>query len=130
MNYSYEEIDEHIQWLINFMKEEYPNNYKLVIGSNSGMIKNNLQAQMFLRKDLCSSEGFQKACEKPLNSIVNSIAKVAKEKSSQETDYKKCSHYKRCSHYTWGLCNLDNTIDMPLCPHNGNINECSFTVKE
>lgn len=130
MNYSYEEIDERIQWLINFMKEEYPNNYELIIDSNSGTIKSNLQAQMFLRKDLCSPEGFQKACEKPLNSIVNNIAKAAKEKSSQETDYRECSHYKRCGHYTWGLCNLDDTIDMPLCPHNGNINECSFTVKE
>lgn len=133
MNYSYEEIDEHIQWLINFMKEEYPNNYELVIDSNSGMVKSNLQAQMFLRKDLCSSEGFRKACEKPLNSIVNSIAKVAKEKSPQESDYKECSHYKRCSHYTWGLCDLDKdyTMDgMPLCPYNGNINECNFIVKE
>ena len=38
MNHLYEEIDEHIQWLINFMNEEYPNNYELVIDNNSGTI--------------------------------------------------------------------------------------------
>lgn len=52
MNYFYEEIDEHIQWLINFMNKEYPNNYELVIDNNSGTIRSTLQAQMFLRNDL------------------------------------------------------------------------------
>ncbi len=52
MNYFYEEIDEHIQWLINFMNKEYPNNYELVIDNNSGTIRSTLQAQMFLRSDL------------------------------------------------------------------------------
>lgn len=51
MNHLYEEIDEHIQWLINFMNEEYPNNYELVIDSNSGTIRSTLQAQMFLRNE-------------------------------------------------------------------------------
>lgn len=66
MNHVYEEIDEHIQWLINFMNEEYPNNYELVIDNNSGTIRNTLQAQMFLRNDLRSPEGFRKATEKPM----------------------------------------------------------------
>ncbi len=52
MNYFYEEIDKHIQWLINFMNKEYPNNYELVIDNNSGTIRSTLQAQMFLRSDL------------------------------------------------------------------------------
>lgn len=52
MNYFYEEIDAHIQWLINFMNKEYPNNYELVIDNNSGTIRSTLQAQMFLRSDL------------------------------------------------------------------------------
>lgn len=52
MNYFYEEIDEHIQWLINFMNKEYPNNYELIIDNNSGTIRSTLQAQMFLRSDL------------------------------------------------------------------------------
>lgn len=52
MNYFYEEIDEHVQWLINFMNKEYPNNYELVIDNNSGTIRSTLQAQMFLRSDL------------------------------------------------------------------------------
>lgn len=50
MNHFYEEIDEHIQWLINFMNEEYPNNYELVIDNNSGTIRSTLQAQMFFEK--------------------------------------------------------------------------------
>lgn len=52
MNYFFEEIDVHIQWLINFMNKEYPNNYELVIDNNSGTIRSTLQAQMFLRSDL------------------------------------------------------------------------------
>lgn len=63
MNHLYEEIDEHIQWLINFMNEEYPNNYELVIDNNSGTIRSTLQAQMFLRNDLRNPEGFRKAKE-------------------------------------------------------------------
>lgn len=62
MNHFYEEIDEHIQWLINFMNEEYPNNYELVIDNNSGTIRSTLQAQMFLRNDLRSPEDIKAVC--------------------------------------------------------------------
>lgn len=79
MNHFYEEIDEHIQWLINFMNEEYPNNYELVIDNNSGTIRSTLQAQMFLRNDLRSPEGFRKATEKPMNKFIEKLAEVARE---------------------------------------------------
>lgn len=86
MNHLYEEIDEHIQWLINFMNEEYPNNYELVIDNNSGTIHSTLQAQMFLRNDLRSPEGFRKATEKPMNEFVEKLAEVAKEHYKNETN--------------------------------------------
>lgn len=86
MNHFYEEIDEHIQWLINFMNEEYPNNYELVIDNNSGTIRSTLQAQMFLRNDLRNPEGFRKATEKPMNKFVEKLAEVAKEHCENETN--------------------------------------------
>jgi len=86
MNHLYEEIDEHIQWLINFMNKEYPNNYELVIDNNSGTIRSTLQAQMFLRNDLRSPEGFRKATEKPMNKFVEKLAEVAKEHYKNETN--------------------------------------------
>lgn len=86
MNHFYEEIDEHIQWLINFMNEEYPNNYELVIDNNSGTIRSTLQAQMFLRNDLRSPKGFRKATEKPMNKFVEKLAEVAKEHYENKTN--------------------------------------------
>jgi len=86
MNHFYEEIDEHIQWLINFMNEDYPNNYELVIDNNSGTIRSTLQAQMFLRNDLRNPEGFRKATEKPINKFVEKLAEVAKEYYENETN--------------------------------------------
>jgi hypothetical protein len=79
MNHFCEEIDEHIQWLINFMNEEYPNNYELIIDNNSGTIRSTLQAQIFLRNDLRSPEGFRKTTEKPISKFVEKLAEVAKE---------------------------------------------------
>lgn len=86
MNHLYEEIDEHIQWLINFMNEEYPNNYELVIDNNSGTIRSTLQAQMFLRNDLRSPEGVRKATEKPMNKFVEKLAEAAKEHYENKTN--------------------------------------------
>ena len=86
MNHLYEEIDGHIQWLINFMNEEYPNNYELVIDNNSGTIRSTLQAQMFLRNDLRNPEGFRKATEKPMNKFVEKLAEVAKEHYENKTN--------------------------------------------
>lgn len=50
--YSYEQIDEHIQWLIKMMNTEYPNNYELIIDSNSGTIRSTQANLVFLRQDL------------------------------------------------------------------------------
>lgn len=86
MNHFYEEIDEHIQWLINFMNEEYPNNYELVIDNNSGTIRSTLQAQMFLRNDLRSPEGFSKATKKPMGKFMETMMEVAKEYQESDID--------------------------------------------
>ena len=86
MNHLYEEIDEHIQWLINFMNEEYPNNYELVIDNNSGTIRSTLQAQMFLRNDLRSPEGFHKATEKSMSKFMETMMEVAKEYQESDID--------------------------------------------
>jgi hypothetical protein len=86
MNHLYEEIDEHIQWLINFMNKEYPNNYELVIDNNSGIIRSTLQAQMFMRNDLRNPEGFRKVTEKSMNTFVEKLAEVAKEHYKNETN--------------------------------------------
>ena len=120
MNHFYEEIDEHIQWLINFMNEEYPNNYELVIDNNSGIIRSTLQAQMFLRNDLRSPEGFRKATEKPMNKFVEKLAEAAKRHYENTlcecwlTDYDNCHHY----------CN--GTKEREMCHCNGDVKKCDF----
>lgn len=86
MNHLYEEIDEHIQWLINFMNEEYPNNYELV-------------------------EGFRKATEKPMNKFVEKLAEVAKEHYENTLCEYWLSDYGNRHHY----CNGTKERDMCHC---------------
>lgn len=52
MKHSYQEVDEHIQWLMNFMKEEYPNDFELVLDSSFAAIKSKLTTLTFLREDI------------------------------------------------------------------------------
>lgn len=120
MNHFYEEIDEHIQWLINFMNEEYPNNYELVIDNNSGTIRSTLQAQMFLRNDLRNPEGFGKATEKPMNKFVEKLAEVAKECCENTLCECWLSDYDNRHHY----CN--GTKDRELCGCGGDRSKCDF----
>ena len=122
MNHFYEEIDEHIQWLINFMNEEYPNNYELVIDSNSGTIRSTLQAQMFLRNDLRNPEGFRKATEKPMNKFVEKLAKVAKEHYENTL----CECWESCDHYA--ICN--GTKERDMCHCGGDVKKCDFYPKK
>lgn len=122
MNYQYEEIDEHIQWLINFMKEEYPNNYELVIDNNSGTIRSTLQAQMFLRNDLRSPEGFHKAIEKPMGHFMETMMEVAKEHQKN----KLCECWESCDHYA--ICN--GTKERDLCHCGGDERKCDFYPKK
>jgi hypothetical protein len=118
MNHLYEEIDEHIQWLINFMNEEYPNNYELVIDNNSGTIRSTLQAQMFLRNDLRNPEGFHKATEKPMNKFVEKLSEVAKE----HYDNTLCECWKLCKGYA--ICN--GTKERDVCRCGGDVKKCDF----
>lgn len=118
MNHLYEEIDEHIQWLINFMNEEYPNNYELVIDNNSGAIRSTLQAQMFLRNDLRNPEGFRKATEKPMNEFVEKLAKAAKEHYESTL----CECWESCDHYA--ICN--GTKERGMCHCGGDVKKCDF----
>ena len=124
MNHLYEEIDEHIQWLINFMNEEYPNNYELVIDNNSGTIRSTLQAQMFLRNDLRNPEGFGKATEKPMNKFVEKLAEVAKECYENTLCEYWLSDYGNRHHY----CN--STKERELCHCGGDVKKCDFYRKE
>lgn len=50
--YNYAQLDEHIQWLIEMMNREYPNNYELVIDSVGANIRSTQSDMTFLRKDL------------------------------------------------------------------------------
>lgn len=127
MNHFYEEIDEHIQWLINFMNEEYPNNYELVIDNNSGTIRSTLQAQMFLRNDLRNPEGFRKATEKPMNKFVEKLAEVAKEHCENETntaysDNTLCERWKLRKGYA--ICK--GTKELGVCRCGGDVKKCDF----
>lgn len=110
MNYQYEEIDEHIQWLINFMKEEYPNNYELIIDNNSGTIRSTLQAQTFLRNDL------------RLGHFVETMMEVTKENQKN----KLCECWESCDHYA--LCN--GTKEKELCHCGGDERKCDFYPKK
>ena len=120
MNHLYEEIDEHIQWLINFMNEEYPNNYELVIDSTSGTIRSTLQAQMFLRNDLRSPEGFREATEKSMNKFVEKLAEVAKEHYNNTLCECWLYDYDNRHHY----CNGTKERDMCYC--GGDAKKCDF----
>ena len=122
MNRLYEEIDEHIQWLINFMNEEYPNNYELVIDNNSGTIRSTLQAQMFLRNDLRNPEGFRKATAKPMNKFVEKLAEVAKEHHKNTL----CECWESCDHYA--ICN--GTKERDMCHCGGDVKKCDFYPKK
>lgn len=122
MNHLYEEIDEHIQWLINFMNEEYPNNYELVIDNNSGTIRSTLQVQMFLRNDLRNPEGFRKATEKPMNKFVEKLAEVAKEHYENTL----CECWESCDHYA--ICN--GTKERDMCHCGGDVKKCDFYPKK
>lgn len=131
MNHFYEEIDEHIQWLINFMNEEYPNNYELVIDNNSGTIRSTLQAQMFLRNDLRNPEGFRKATEKPMNKFVEKLAEVAKEHCENETntaysDNTLCEYWKLRKGYA--ICK--GTKELDVCRCGGDVKKCDFYPKK
>lgn len=121
MNHFYEEIDEHIQWLINFMNEEYPNNYELVIDNNSGTIRSTLQAQMFLRNDLRNPEGFRKATEKPMNKFVEKLAEAYKEQCENI-----CECWEPCDHYA--ICN--GTKERDMCHCGGDVKKCDFYPKK
>lgn len=48
MKHNYEEINEHIQWLIKFMQEEYPNDFELTINSIGADIHSTLITMSFL----------------------------------------------------------------------------------
>lgn len=61
--YSYEEIDEHIQWLMNFMREEYPNDFELVIDKTYATVRSTIEARNFLRADLREPGGLKQTME-------------------------------------------------------------------
>ena len=46
--YTYEMVDEHIQWLIRFMETEYPNDYELTLNSCGANIRSTLNTLTFL----------------------------------------------------------------------------------
>ena len=48
--YNYEQIDEHIQWLIKMMETEFPNGYELTIDSTGAEIRNKQTYLNFLNK--------------------------------------------------------------------------------
>lgn len=81
MKHNYEEINEHIQWLIKFMQEEYPNDFELTINSISADIHSTLKTMSFLDDNVMkekdhlpwlSSEQFAK-CQKDI--ILENIKK-------------------------------------------------------
>lgn len=75
MSYQYQEIDEHIQWLINFMKEEYPNDFELVIDSSFAKLRSTLITRTFLREDIRNPGGLAKATEKTQDAIIECLKK-------------------------------------------------------
>lgn len=61
--YSYEEIDKHVQWLMNFMREEYPNDFELVIDKTYATVRSTIEARNFLRADLREPGGLKQTVE-------------------------------------------------------------------
>lgn len=64
MNYTYEEINKHIQWLCEFMKKEYPNGFELVITPSGAELRSNLCVMSFLSDDLKMKEPTQEEIDK------------------------------------------------------------------
>ncbi len=50
--YSYEQINEYVQWLMNMMDTEYPNNYELVIDRECAKIRSNQPELIFIKEGL------------------------------------------------------------------------------
>ena len=50
--YNITQIDEHIQWLMRFMQDEYPNNYEIVISPTFAQVRNTQTEMTFVRDDM------------------------------------------------------------------------------
>ena len=48
--YQQPEIQEHIQFLMDFMTQEYPNNYEIIIGPHLAELRNTATTMTFLNK--------------------------------------------------------------------------------
>ena len=54
--YTYEQVNEHIQWLIEFMNIEYPNDFEIILNSNGAEIRSNLVTMSFISDKLKRGE--------------------------------------------------------------------------
>lgn len=59
--YNYEQINEHLQWLMQMMDTEYPNNYELVVTGDYAEIRSTQTELNFLNKQLSLSEVMRNA---------------------------------------------------------------------
>lgn len=50
-NHNISQVDKHIQWLMRFMQDEYPNNYEIVIGPAYAQIRSTQREMTFIRDD-------------------------------------------------------------------------------
>lgn len=78
MNYNYEEINKHIQWLCEFMKKEYPNGYELIITPSGAEVRSNLCVMSFLSDDLKMREPTQEEMDAFFKNFKNMKATIFK----------------------------------------------------
>lgn len=76
MNYNYEEINKHIQWLCEFMKKEYPNGYELVITPSGAEVQSNICAMSFLSDELKMKQPTQEEIDKMMKDLKNAKLKI------------------------------------------------------
>lgn len=54
--YTCKQVNEHIQWLIEFMNIEYPNDFEIILNSNGAEIRSSLVTMSFVSDKLKRGE--------------------------------------------------------------------------
>lgn len=83
-NYNYEKINELIQPLMDMMREEFPNGFKLIIDGNFAEIKYEHTEMIFEHKDV--RKEIREFGESSLKDLINDIYKMEKLSIKENTE--------------------------------------------
>lgn len=50
MDYNYEELQTHLKAIMDFMKEQYPNNFEMILSPKYAVIRSNMTALTFVNE--------------------------------------------------------------------------------